>query len=49
VPSGAGQRSALNIVCPVNKLSRVIAGSEPPPDIAAAMKQAQIMVEVCEP
>lgn len=49
VPSGAWQRSALNIVCPLNKLSRVIAGSEPPPEIAAAMKQAQIMVEVCEP
>lgn len=48
VPSGAWERSALNIVCPVNKLSRVIAGSEPPPEIAAAMKQAQIMVEVCE-
>ncbi len=49
VPSGAWQRSALNIVCPIDKLSRVIAGSEPPSEIASVMKQAQIMVDVCEP
>lgn len=48
VPNRAWQQATLNVVCPLKKLSRVIASGEPPAEIADAMKQSQIMVEVCE-
>lgn len=49
VPTSAWRRSALGVVCPLKKLSRVISVSAPPSGIAESLNEAQVMVDICQP
>lgn len=49
VPTRSWGRTALNVVCPLNQLSRIVSATQPPTEIAEALTQAQIMLDVREP
>ncbi|WP_122820429.1 DeoR/GlpR family DNA-binding transcription regulator [Varibaculum vaginae] len=46
VPARSWGRTALNVVCPLKQLSRVISATEPPTEIAEALTQSQIMLDI---
>ena len=49
VPTRSWGSTALNVVCPLKQLSRMVSATEPPTEIAEALTQAQIMLDLREP